>query len=541
MRITIWHALVALAGLVILASAPLPHLDADTALYGRIAAGMLTTGDWLTLHDPGWLVDKPPVVFWAMAASFWLLGISDVTMRLWQLLLALLLMGVTVSAARAAGGSRDENWLAALVLGTALQFFYLTTVPQQDVPLTLFLTIAVYGLLRYMERGVLGWMLLSAIAVALAVLTKGLAGLALFAAVIVLSLALVRRSMPHQGRRLLGHALAGTLVFAVAAVPWYAHGVLTHGEPFVNTFLTSGTLGLGRFFNPAISSPPPYWISVFAYAPLLCLGLLPWTPAFLAGLTDLPEAVRRGPTGLKIVIAWCAGIFVLLSLSSGDKVFRYLLPCYPAAAILTGRALGALILDRRRQRAAGVIALVPAVALIAVGFWALRTAFPPERGLIVAVALPTVAMLAAGLAGFGWAALAGRARLAITVAALGAIIGYALFERAMLVHAAALNPWPAIAAAATPHTAASSRLILYGRVGEAANFARFHLDEPIVSVTSADELAALWERERVLVLVPAEQFGVLAPLRPESVIIHRSPAHLLLVANWPAGHSPALR
>jgi 4-amino-4-deoxy-L-arabinose transferase-like glycosyltransferase len=342
----------------------------------------------------------------------------------------------------------------------------------------------------------------------------------------------VRRALPVPGARLLTHGALAVLVFAIIAVPWYMHGVLVHGEAFVKTFLTSGTLGIARFFRPAISTPPPYWLSLLAYVPLLLLGLLPWTPGFIVGLADLPHIMRRGSPGLKIVVAWLFGILIVLSLSSGDKVFRYLLPCYPPAAILAARALATMLAGGRRLRAAAVIAIVPAVALIAAGFWSLWAAFPPERGLLAAVVLPAVVMIAVGLVAFGAAALVGRGRAAVAAAALAAIIGYALFERGMLLHAAAINPWPAMAEAAAPYAGTSSRLVLYGRVGELFNFAHFYFDEPVVTVSATHELSALWRRERVLVIVPADRVAEFATLRPAPSIVMRSPARLLLLINW---------
>lgn len=532
MRPGVLALLVGLAGLVILAAAPVPHVDGDALLYARIAANVLASGDWLTFHHPGWLVDKPPMVFWFMAGSFWLLGISDATMRLWQLLLALGLMGITTAASRASGGSRVESLLAALILGTALQFFYQATAPGQDVALTVFLSCAVYGLLRYVQRGGAWWMGVSSVAVALAMLTKGLVGLALFGAVVMVAAAWIRRAPPYPWPRMAAHAGAAAVGFAAVALPWYTYGVWRHGEPFVNTFLTSGALGIGRFFRPVLSAPPPYWIAIFAYLPLLLLGALPWTPAFLAGLPGIARIVREDPPGPRIVVAWFVGMFAVLSLSSGDKVFRYLLPVYPPLAVLTARGLIGLVEDRRRLRAAGWLAVGPAVVLAAAGFWSLWAAFPPARGLLVAVVLPGVGMLAVAVAGFGAAALAGAGRAAILIAAVGAMTGYALFERSLVVHRTAVDPWPAIVTAAAPYAQARPLLVLYGRAAEGFNFAQFHFETPVLTAQSLDELRALWQ-QHLLVVVPLERAGELAALRPTPVVLLRSDARVLLISNNP--------
>ncbi|MDR7485166.1 MAG: glycosyltransferase family 39 protein [Armatimonadota bacterium] len=530
-RVRTWYGLMALAGLVILGTLPLPHVDSDAPLYGKIAANVLATGDWLSFHHPGWFVDKPPVVFWLMAGSFKMLGISDVTLRLWQVILALALVGMTAQVARAAGWTPEEAALSALVLATSLQFIYQTTVPQQDLPLTFFLTLAALGLLRYLDRHSPAWLAAGAASAAAAVLTKGIAGLGFFGLAAVLALLVARPGLPRP-ERLLGHLVLAAGVFAALAVPWFAMGVIRQGDQFVQTFLTSGTLGLGRFFRPAISTPPPYWLSVFAYVPLLLVGLLPWTPLLLVGLGDLPRLVRLGTRGQKFVAVWFVAFFALLSLSSGDKVFRYLLVCFPPAALLTGRTAAALLGDARRLRLAAWIAVVPGILMVAAGFLMVWMQYAPQRALLAGVVLPTVAATAAGLIGFAVAALRGRGPTAVVLATLGILAGMALFERGMLAHAAVLNPWPAIAAAAAPAAGEGERAVLYGRAGEGFNFAHFYFDRPVVTLSRPSELAAVWARERIIAVIPLEQYDDLArALTPAPVVIHRSPARLVLVTN----------
>lgn len=533
MRTRLWIALTVLAGLVILTTAPLPHVDSDAPLFARIAMNVLTTGDWITFRHPGWVVDKPPVTFWLMAASFRVLGASDASMRLWQLLLALILLALTYQTARAAGATREEGLLASLMLATAIQFFYQTTVPQQDIPLTLFLTLAAYGFLRYLRDGPIGWILLSAAGAALAVLSKGIAGLGLFGLIVVVTLIAVRPRLPHTGRALLAHAVWASLLFVVLAAPWFVIGAARQGGPFVSTFLTSGTLGIGRFFRPAISTPPPYLLSIFAYVPILLLGALPWTPILLLSAAGLPRLFRTAPSGIKIVAVWFLVIFVVLSLSSGDKVFRYLLPLYPPVAILTARTAVAMFDQPRRLRLAGWLALIPAVALIGGGFWFLWTQFAPERGLLAAVVLPFVVAVGVGLVAFGAAAFLGRGRTAVALAAVATMAAYLLFNIGMVRRAPEINPWPAIAAAAAPVASTSDRLVLYGRVGEAYNFAYLYFDKPVTSVNTGEALRQLWARERLLVVIPEERYEeVTRALIPPPVVIHRSPARVVLIANW---------
>lgn len=532
-RARLWLALIGLAGLVILAAAPLPQVDADAALYGRIAANVLATGDWITFHYPGWFVDKPPLTFWVMAASFRFLGVSDVALRLWQLLLALALIVLTYRVARAAGATREAGLLAALVLATATQFFYQATVPQQDLPLAFFLTLGMYGVIMYLDRGAARWIPVAAVGAALAVLTSGIAGLGLFGVVLLAVLFIARPMLPHAGRALLGRAALAAAVFAGLALPWFVVGALRQGDQFVATFLTSGTMGVGRFFTPASSTPPPYWLAIFAYVPILLVGMLPWSPVLVSALAGLRRLYRDGPSGMKIVAVWFLAIFALFSLSSGDKVFRYLLSCFPPAAILTGRAAAALLDRPDRLRWVGRGALLPAAALLAAGFWFLWAQFPVERGPWVAVAGSFAAALAAALVAFGLAALRGRGAAAVALAAAGAVAAFIVLEVGMLANAPQIAPWRDLSSAAAPLTARSERLILYGRATEGFNFMQLYLDEPLVRVGGVEQLASFWRRERILVVVPEERIEELTRvLVPSPVLLFVSPARMLLIANW---------
>jgi 4-amino-4-deoxy-L-arabinose transferase-like glycosyltransferase len=535
MRFGVWHLLLAASALVMLGSVPIPHLDADTPLYARISLDVAKTGNWVTLHHPqGVVVDKPPLVFWLMAAAFRVLGVSDATLRLWQLPLALGVVVLTYAIARLAGCSRDEGLLAALMLATSVQFYYQATVPQQDVALTLFLTLAVYGMLQYVQHQRVSGAMAAAVAVALAVLTKGIAGLGLFAAVALVTLVIIRRSLPFSGARVATHVALASVLFAALALPWFVVGVLRQGEPFVQAFFTSGTLGVGRFFRPALSAPPPYLAAVFAYVPMLFVGMMPWSPVLVVAAGTLRGLFRQEAMGMKIVAAWGLAMFAALSLSSGDKVLRYLLPCLPPAAILASRAMTSLVPGSRRLAVAAWIALVPAVAALAAAFWVAWSGFPLERQVLIPIVAPVLIAMGLALIGFGVAGLLGRPRSAAVLAACCVLVGYALFERAMATHAGVIDPWPGIARAAASRVAESSRVVLYGRLENAAGFAYLHFDKPLSIIDGLPDLARVWRQDRVLVVVPAERLYELSRLDPAPVVVHQSPAGLLVIANWPA-------
>ncbi len=103
---TLWRVLIAAAAAAMLLGTPLPHIDSDAALFGKIAKTIVDTGEWLTLRHPvhpDWVVDKPPLTFWLMALSLRVGGQTDAALRLWHILLSLALVWAVYRLARIDG------------------------------------------------------------------------------------------------------------------------------------------------------------------------------------------------------------------------------------------------------------------------------------------------------------------------------------------------------------------------------------------------------------------------------------------------------
>src|SRR5262249_55967598 len=141
----------------------------------------------------------------------------------------------------------------------------------------------------------------------------------------------------RQLRRLLDRRLVeGVLVFVLVAAPWYILVTAETKGVFLREFV--GTHNLGRVITSmeAHSGSPLYYVLV------LFVGLVPWT-SFLA----LPVwyAWRQARSGdgeerdcVRFLVCWCAVYFVFFSIVR-TKLPNYILPLYPAVALLTARVL----------------------------------------------------------------------------------------------------------------------------------------------------------------------------------------------------------
>ncbi len=519
----LWALLLLAAVLVLLVGMPLPLTDGVTALYGKIAKNILATGDWLTLRArlmP--VVDKPPLTFWLMSLSFAAFGPAEWALRAWHLGCAVATALATYALARLALPRRDAL-VAATILLTTMQFFYQSLVPEQHVPLALFLTLAVYWHLRWEREGRLHAAVLVWLWAALAVLSIGIAGLVMVALVVGAHLIIDRPRLP---RRALPAALLGAAVFVLVAAPWFVIGVIRQGRPFINTFFLGGTLGVGRFFQHVQSSPTtvPWWAGFGAYLLLLPLGFLPWTGWLWPALKDGWAARRSGASVLWVCTVWTIVILGLLSISLGDKSSRYLLPVFPPLAVLAGHAVG----NRKWTRQAAAVSLATAIPLLGLVTAVALVKFPGDAARYTPVIWSFLPAFIAALAAYVIATLVNRPTMGIVLLTCLTLLAYGLAIASVARIWDEISPWRPLARIVNGLEAPGTRLIVLGSDNE---FADFYIARPVEYASEA-ELARNWEREAVIAAVPERALATLLT-SPRPVIVGRAPAGWVIITNTP--------
>jgi 4-amino-4-deoxy-L-arabinose transferase-like glycosyltransferase len=123
-------------------------MDDVDAVQAQIARNMLQSGDWVTARLDGVAyLEKPPLKYWMIAASFAVFGAHDWAARIPIALSVVLLCWVTARFAAWAFGQR-EGLYAGLVLGTSVGLFLFTRVLIADAIVTLSITLALWSLMR---------------------------------------------------------------------------------------------------------------------------------------------------------------------------------------------------------------------------------------------------------------------------------------------------------------------------------------------------------------------------------------------------------
>jgi dolichol-phosphate mannosyltransferase len=318
-----------------------PLLEPEEGRYAEIPRQMLAEGSWLVpiLHGQPYL-DKPPLLYWLVMASYSLFGVHDWAARLVPGVAGLLTIAVSYFWARRTAGNRAAI-LGSGMLCLSAEFLYYGRMLTMNGLLALFVTATLafthFALQATGKRKQLAWIALAGLACGFGLLTKG----PVILAVVVPPLLL----LPRLDQRLHRPGFAGWSLFAGAtfliAAPWYL-AVCFRDPEFAGYFFWRHNIT--RFVQPFDHAGP-----VWEYLPGLLFGMMPWTllifPMFRALFQHSGEAAKRRPAALGMFLLAFLWMFVFFSLA-GSKRPGYIVPVLPPLALALGCYLDS-ILDKR--------------------------------------------------------------------------------------------------------------------------------------------------------------------------------------------------
>lgn len=130
--------------------------------------------------------------------------------------------------------------------------------------------------------------------------------------------------------------LTALAIVVAVALPWYVMvGMRTEGE-FLAKFL--GEQNLQRMFKPMQGHQGPFWY----YVPAVFIGFFPWSVFLGLALLKLARRIRReGFAPAEALLACWIGVFFVFWSIVTTKLPHYVLPIYPALAIVTADFLDA--------------------------------------------------------------------------------------------------------------------------------------------------------------------------------------------------------
>lgn len=318
--------------------------DPDEGRYTNVALNMLHSGDWLNPHrnDEVGHWTKPPLTYWAIAASVAVFGVNPWAARLPAALSYLLCVWLVWRIGkRLAPGSEAS---AAVVYATMLFTVGASQLITTDYLLAACETLALWAFVetRFGDRGhPRRWIALMWAAFALAFLTKGPPGLLPLLVVLAFD-ALMPGRRKHRVLQ-----WSGIVLFAALALPWFV--AVIHGNPGLFEYFIGDEV-VNRITTNEFGRHGEWYGCIQVYLPTLLLGTLPWTPALLRWARALPGAVRgwwRDPAAREADAAMLLlSVWLLLPLLvfcvAKSRLPLYLLPLFVPLALLAA-------LQRRRE------------------------------------------------------------------------------------------------------------------------------------------------------------------------------------------------
>ncbi len=299
----------------------------DEPRYAEVAREMVSRGEYVLPRLNGEVyAEKPPLYFWLSILAARLTGIPlEAGPRLvsaiaaWLTIILTFRIGLRLS-------DPETAWLAVLVLATSSMFVLHASTGVIDATLTMLVVAGIMAGMKAREKGSAVLWLLFYLVTAAAVLTKGPVGFLLPAGVLMFL------SLAEGGDRSLRalHPVWGLAVVLAVTAIWVVPAVARGGPGYGETILW--TQNVARAINPWHHDRPfHYFLKVFP------VSFLPWAillPTALYGAWRSIRGAERGwPRAAPTAAIWFVFVFVFFSLVESKKT-RYLLPLFPAAALL---------------------------------------------------------------------------------------------------------------------------------------------------------------------------------------------------------------
>ncbi len=320
------RALLALgAALLLVVPCAIPTLwDKHEGRFFEAARGMLATGDWIVPRNVGEpLVFYPPLCSWLIAICARLFGgLGPLAARFPSALAGVgcVLMAYELGVLLF---DRRTGLFAALALLTTPFWPKTAIVCQPDTLVVLLLMVSLYALLRIerAEKRRWPWDALYWAAIAVSFLAKGPPGPVSTLAVTGAYVAWERKwRLAWQVNPLLGGAIVAVLV-----PPWFLAAHRAAGPGYLDR-MWHEVFDMAAGGQMLMHRQPPHY-----YLPKLLLAA-PWVFFALAALVPA-SADPRERSSRRFLACWAGVILLLLSVAQAKRPY-YLLPVFPAIAIL---------------------------------------------------------------------------------------------------------------------------------------------------------------------------------------------------------------
>ena len=351
----------------------LPFIGPDEPRYAEVAREMYVTGDWITPRLGGikWF-EKPALTYWLLAAGYALFGENEFGARFGVAAVSTFGALLLYFFGRRAHSARF-GYLSAAALVTCGLWPGFARGVTCDLPLTVAIEVALLSFFLWeskeSEAGADRLWYVFCFALGLATLAKGLVGVVLPLMIIAPYLILTgaRRSLLRP--RLI---IFGALIFLGTAAVWYAPVIARNGREFIDEFFVGHHFR--RYLSNKYRHPQPFYF----FPLVVAAGSFPWSFYLLSSVGRTFVSLWRGQAKVRqtkvrpidrlnlFLLLWIVAPIVFFSFS-WSKLPGYILPVFPAVALMVGRELERWWIDESRPPMSPQLLTTPLTAAAGIG------------------------------------------------------------------------------------------------------------------------------------------------------------------------------
>ena len=362
-----------------------PPVDRDEARFAQSSKQMIESGQYIDIHFQDEVRYKKPVgIYWLQVAAVkagQAIGIPEARTAIWLYRLPSLFGAsgavlLTYWAALAFVGRRAAL-IAALMMASSILLGVEARLAKTDAMLLL-TCVAAMGAMARIYLGTrrapqtdTGWIMPAILwtAIAAGVMLKGPLIL-MFVFLTALTLSILDRSWRWIGAL---RPVTGIAWMLLLVLPWFAAIVAKSGTEFFKDAVGQDMLAKVTSSQEAHGAPPGFYFVLF--------WVTFWPGSILAGVAaPMVWKARREP-GAQFLLAWLVPAWLVFE-AVITKLPHYVLPLYPAIAILIAGILDRGVLSRARWMRPGLAGWFIFPGVIALGIPIVFFKFNHDLGLV---------------------------------------------------------------------------------------------------------------------------------------------------------------
>lgn len=307
----------------------------DEGRYSEIAREMVVSGDYVTPRLNGVaFFDKPALYYWLQASAIKLFGLKEWSLRFWPACIGVLGCLIVYTAGRLLF-TRRTGVISAIILATNPLYFGISHYSNLDSELTVFVSGSLLFFIISMQmssnKSRYIYLLFSYIFCGLAILTKGLIGIAFPAMIITIWILVLNQWRLFKKI----HLFSGLFIVFLITAPWY--WMVQKANPqFFHFFVILQQFS--RFISKAdFNNETVFWF----YIPVVLIAFLPWTFYLFQALASHLKLIWLNRQKYRVelfLVLWLILILIFFSIPKSKTVSR-IMPVLPAMALIVGNYL----------------------------------------------------------------------------------------------------------------------------------------------------------------------------------------------------------